>query len=549
MPLALAARRRRLDVLRPRGDTAEWAALALPIAVTAVLGLLPVIHADGFSFGNDTYTYGAFSEWLQHRAFSEAARWEPQSPVTSIPFLYQSQHYDLGIAHWLALVQAAVRPASVLLVYPSTSAWALVLLVSTLWLATRQLLRLGPGLGRHRRAGGRGRAACALLGPSQRLPAAGLRVAARRLRPRAARALHARALGCGQRRAPGVAVRLPRLGLPAARAALRSSPRQPRSRLMLLRARRRGQLRRLATLRGCDRACVAALRDARPAERASAASRLRDERRGRAHPLGRGRLPRVRARHARAGAGLGQRETSPPGARSTARSPRSTRLSSLAGLWHAARRPRTRPFAAAAGLARAAARSTSRSSVKDPWSGERGHTWNLFKLAQWGWPFALLLAVLAVRRLAPQRPRLAHRRARRSLSLLPASQVGVHWPWSRRLGEAMREILPGTTLAAAASAEAADPGPAARNASPRRPAGQRSPLARDGGLALRLPAGGRRRLDRQRLESRCTRTAARRSMRRCSRAGTTRAWSRSSPGCRLSPPSASSRSASASRGS
>ena len=52
-----------------------------------VLGLLPVIRADGFSFGNDTYTYGAFSEWLQQPAFSETARWEAQSPVTGIPCL------------------------------------------------------------------------------------------------------------------------------------------------------------------------------------------------------------------------------------------------------------------------------------------------------------------------------------------------------------------------------------------------------------------------------------------------------------------------------
>ena len=100
-------------------------------------------RAGGFFFGNDTYTYGAFSEWLQLHGYSEAARWEVQSPVPAIPFLYQSQGYDLGIAHALALVQAAVRPASVLAVYPSTSAFALVLLAAMIWLVARQLLRLG----------------------------------------------------------------------------------------------------------------------------------------------------------------------------------------------------------------------------------------------------------------------------------------------------------------------------------------------------------------------------------------------------------------------
>ena len=142
VPLALCVRRKRLDVLRPRGGAGEWATLAVPAAATGLLGLLPVVSAGGFSFGNDTYTYGAFSEWLQGHGYSEACRWEALSPVTGIPALYQSQGYDLGIAHWLALVQAAVRPASVLGVYPSTSAWGLVLLVAIVWLAARQLLRL-----------------------------------------------------------------------------------------------------------------------------------------------------------------------------------------------------------------------------------------------------------------------------------------------------------------------------------------------------------------------------------------------------------------------
>ena len=52
-------------------------------------------------------------------------------------------HYDLGIAHWLALVQAATRASIVLLVYPATAAFGMVLLASLVWLVARQLLRLG----------------------------------------------------------------------------------------------------------------------------------------------------------------------------------------------------------------------------------------------------------------------------------------------------------------------------------------------------------------------------------------------------------------------
>ena len=74
VPLALAWRRRRLDVLRPRGSAREWLALVLPTTVTALVAHLPVIRTGGFAIGNDTYTYSAFSEWLQRHGFSEAWR-------------------------------------------------------------------------------------------------------------------------------------------------------------------------------------------------------------------------------------------------------------------------------------------------------------------------------------------------------------------------------------------------------------------------------------------------------------------------------------------
>ncbi len=117
----------------------------------------------------------------------------------------------------------------------------------------------------------------------------------------------------------------------------------------------------------------------------------------------------------------------------------------LAGLGLAARRPRTRPLAAAAALIALGAAYYAL-AVKDPWSGKVGHTWNLFKLAQWAWPFVLLLAALGVRRLAPRSRRL--RLAALALAFaVPVSQIGVHWPWSTRLGQAMRDILPGARFA------------------------------------------------------------------------------------------------------
>ena len=445
VPLAFAARRRRLDALRPRGSRADWAALALPMAVTSVLGLLPVLHAGGFSFGNDTYTYGAFSEWLQHRAYSEAARFDAQSPVTGIPALYQGQHYDLGIAHWLALVQAAVRPASVLVVYPSTSAWALVLLVSMLWLAARQLLRLGRA------------AACvvALLGAAvphalywghhngflQQGYALPLVVFALVLLARTGGSTRWRAGNAAMLAlafAFLVSIYLPLVPLLAFATAAAFAP-------LLMRARRRGQAGRLVAFVAVIAALVVlfAARDV--------ASALLPLHRFATSVAG-GHIPWRGADFLTFA--LGTRvlapgwvnvDVAPWSAINRALTPLYAALV-VVGFWHASRRPRTRPLAAAAGLVALGALYFAL-AVKDPWSDERGHTWNLFKLAQWGWPFALLLAALAARRLAPRRP--AWRAAALALALaVPGSQVVVHWPWADRLGDAMRELLPGATFAA-----------------------------------------------------------------------------------------------------
>lgn len=444
VPLALAFRRRRLDVLRPRGSPRAWATLVVPIAITLVLGLLPVTRSGGFSFGNDTYTYSAFSEWLQDHGFSEACRWQAQSPATGIPWLYQSQHYDLGIAHWLALVQAAVRPASVLVVYPSTSAWGLVLLVSMVWLAARQLLRIGS----------QGAGAVAVVfavvphalywghhngflqqGYALPLVLFGLVLLARSSAPGCWRPASAPLLALPF--AFLLSVYLPLLPVLGLAAAVASLP-------LVQRARRRGRARSLALLVACVVAAVAlfATRDL-----LGALSPFH----GFATSVAGGHIPWTAVDFLRFA--LGTRVLAPGWVNVEVLpwSPLNRTLTPLylglvlTGLWLAARRPRTRPLAAAAGLIVLGA-SYFALLVKDPWSGRLGHTWNLFKLAQWGWPFALLLAVAAVRRLAPRKPRW--RLAAVGLAvLLPASQLGVHWPWSNSFGAAMREMLPGATLA------------------------------------------------------------------------------------------------------
>ena len=166
---------------------------------------------------------------------------------------------------------------------------------------------------------------------------------------------------------------------------------------------------------GCASCCCSrlrrrlrrAFRGARRAGRAVAAPPLRDERGGRARPVGR----RPTSSSSRSGTrvlapGWVNVEVAPWSALNRALTPLYVALV-LAGLWHAARRPRTRPLAGRRRPARARGRLLRARPSRIPGAASLGHTWNLFKLAQWGWPFALLLAALAVQRLAPRAAALA----------------------------------------------------------------------------------------------------------------------------------------------
>ena len=443
VPLALCVRRRRLDVLRPRGGAGEWATLVAPAAATGLLGLLPVVRSGGFLFGNDTYTYGAFSEWLQGHGYSEACRLDALSPVTGIPALYQSQGYDLGIAHLLALVQAAVRPASVLLVFPSVSAFGLVLLAAVTWLAARQLLRVSSFAsgavalvfaavphalywGHHN----------GFLQQGFALPivAFGLVLLARASVPSRWRASSAMLVALPF--AFLVSVYLPLVPLFGFAAALAFAA-------MLAKARRRGRLRPLLLFAAAVAGCLALYAGRDVLGALSPLHRVATSVPGGHVPWGPADFLRFALGTRVLAPGWVNVEVPIVSALNRALTPLYIVLV-LAGAWHAARHPRTRPLAATAGLLALGAAYFAL-AVRDPWSSQLGHTWNLFKLCQWGWPFVLLLGALAVKRLA--RRRAAWRAAALALTLLiPASQAGVHWPWGERFAAAMREMLPGARL-------------------------------------------------------------------------------------------------------
>ena len=441
VPLALAWKRRRLDVLRPRGPARAWLALVVPATATAVVALLPVLRTNGFAIGNDTYTYCAFSEWLQHHGFSETCRLDPYSPVTGIPWLWQRLHYDLGIAHLLALVQAAAGASVSLLVYPATAAFGMVAVTAGLFLAARQVLRFGSGW-----AGGTALVFAVVPhalywghhnGFLQQTYALAVLLLGVVLLARSARpprfSLGNAALGAilfAFLLAVYVPL-LPALGLVGALALLQG----------FRRARRRGAERRFAAWAGGVAALfvLLGLRDL-----VGVVLRMR----GFMTDVAGGHVPLSAveffqfALGARVFApGSTSVESWPWTALNRGLAPLTLGLA-LCGLGLALRRERSRGLGAVAALFGGAILYYAL-AVEDPWKHRLGHTWNVFKLCQWSYPVVLLLAALGLRALV----RRTHPRVRRVVSILallaPLSLAPAHWVWSEQLGLTMREVLPG----------------------------------------------------------------------------------------------------------
>ena len=515
----------------PRGRARDWLALGLPARAHGGRGASCPCCARAASRSATTPTPTAPSaSGCSGTASRRPAALDPFSPVTGIPWLWQSQHYDLGIAHLLALVQAAARAAGRRsLVYPATAA-----------------LRHGAG---HRRALPRRAAACcasARRGPRAR------RSSSRSCRTRSTGATTTAScsrptrspctlLGAGAARPHGPAASGCARATPCSSpsrscscwsSTCRSSPRSRSSAALAARPRLPAGPPPRAARRPLRRSWAGASRPL-PAPgpagpRRAWSLRLRDfmtDVAGGHVPWSAVEFFQFATGHARARARLDERRGRGPGRRSTARSRRSTSASRSSAS--------ASPCAgsAAAGSARSARSSASRSlyyalAVRDPWKHTRGHTWNVFKLCQWSFPVAAPAGRAGPADARPKaRSSGAARRVEPGPRSLPLSLVGAHWdveraprPHDARGASRARRrsrTLPG--------AEAALPGPAARDAARRGTAGQREPLALGLHGPARLPARHRRRLGRTARPSRTTRERRRSSTSRRSRASATTA--------------------------
>jgi hypothetical protein len=128
------------STLRPRGGMSRWGAILIPALFVALVGLLPVLRKGSFATANDSLTYCSMAQWLQDHAFGTPIAWRGDEPIAFYPALYQGAQAPLAPAFLLAGTQAITRVSSSLVVYPALSTFGLLLAVVGILTAGRWIL-------------------------------------------------------------------------------------------------------------------------------------------------------------------------------------------------------------------------------------------------------------------------------------------------------------------------------------------------------------------------------------------------------------------------
>jgi hypothetical protein len=109
--------------------------------LVGIVGLLPVLRYERFSTENDSLLYCSLAQWYQDHSFGESTDFRPDQPLAHYAAIYQGAGYPLSPAFLLAGAQAGARASSPILVYPAVSTWGLVLTVGSLLAFGRRALR------------------------------------------------------------------------------------------------------------------------------------------------------------------------------------------------------------------------------------------------------------------------------------------------------------------------------------------------------------------------------------------------------------------------
>jgi hypothetical protein len=119
-----------------------WRLLGGIALAATVLALIQVIRFGCHYPVSDGPTYMIHSEWLQDHGFSEPHVFDIHKTIDRDLRLYQVHHLRMGISFLLALCQAASPGWAALEVYPGALAWGVLLNVLGIFVVCRWTLRL-----------------------------------------------------------------------------------------------------------------------------------------------------------------------------------------------------------------------------------------------------------------------------------------------------------------------------------------------------------------------------------------------------------------------
>jgi hypothetical protein len=132
--------RRRSSAFRPVGHPRAWLTLLAPMIVAGLVGMLPVLRHGRFSTENDSLLYCSLAQWYEDHALGSAAPFPADQPLAHYAAIYQGAGYPVAPAFLLAGVQALARATSPVVVYPAVSTWGLVLAIGSLLAFGRRVL-------------------------------------------------------------------------------------------------------------------------------------------------------------------------------------------------------------------------------------------------------------------------------------------------------------------------------------------------------------------------------------------------------------------------
>ncbi len=117
--------------------------LAWSVLVASLLSALPIAVGNSFQAANDTFTYVAISEYLQKYGFGVPAALDPLQPLLSQVVLYQQLGFRMGAIFLLSSMQSIVpQGARAVEVYPSAVALGVASNVLAVYLLGRWTLGL-----------------------------------------------------------------------------------------------------------------------------------------------------------------------------------------------------------------------------------------------------------------------------------------------------------------------------------------------------------------------------------------------------------------------